>query len=310
MNVQWPELSYAEARDTYQTLHMWTQVIGKIKLSRLPWINHSWHVTLAVTPVGLTTSGMAFDDKHFQIDFDLVQHKLKVITNTRLTRMFDLQGLSVAGFYENVVRALNELNIEININLLPNEVLNPIPFNKDHIHATYHPKHATALHKALLNAQNVLTQFRSEFMGKCSAVQFFWGSFDLAVSRFSGREAPMHPGGIPNLPDRVVREAYSHEVSSCGFWPGNDTVPYAAFYSYIYPEPEGFKEAKVLPEGAFYHAELGEFILPYHVVQQSSDPTAKLLSFLRSTYDAAADLAEWDRNALESRTFSQSAENM
>lgn len=305
MNTQWPELSYADAKDTYETLHMWTQVIGKIKLSKLPWINHSWHVTLAVTPIGLTTSGLMHEDNHFQIDFDLIQHKLKVITNTRLTRMFDLQGLSVAGFYENVVRALNELNIDIDINLHPNEVLNAIPFNKDHIHATYHPKHATALHKALLNAQSVFTQFRSEFNGKCSPVHFYWGSFDLAVSRFSGREAPMHPGGIPNLPDRVAREAYSHEVSSCGFWPGNETVPFAAFYSYIYPEPEGFKDSKIMPEEAFYHRDLGEFILPYKVVQESADPSGRLLEFLRSTYDAASDLAEWDRSSLENKAFTQ-----
>ena len=303
MTREWPELSYSEAKDTYETLHMWTQIVGKIKLRKLPWINHSWHVTLGVSPTGLTTYGLTHEDKNFQIDFDLVQHKLKIITDSRLTRMFDLQGLSVAQFYENVLRALNELNIEVEINLLPNEIPNAIPFNKDKIHKTYHPKHATALHKALLNSQNVLTQFRSEFSGKCSPVHFFWGSFDLTVSRFSGREAPMHPGGIPNLPDRVVREAYSHEVSSCGFWPGNDAVPFAAFYSYIYPEPQGFKNAVVLPEGSYYHQELGEFILPYKVVQKAADPHLKLLEFLRSTYDAAANLAQWDRGSLENRTF-------
>ncbi|NEU07920.1 hypothetical protein GZH53_06310 [Flavihumibacter sp. R14] len=307
MNRQWPELAYNEAKDTYETLHMWTQIIGKIKLTKQPWINHSWHVTLAVTPTGLTTSGLMHEDKHFQIDFDLIQHKLKVTTNTRLTRMFDLQGLSVAGFYENVTRALNELNISIDINLVPNEVENAIPFDKDKIHVTYHPKHATALHKALLNAQHVFTQFRSEFSGKCSPVHFFWGGLDLAVSRFSGREAPMHPGGIPNLPDRVAREAYSHEVSSCGFWPGNESVPFAAFYSYIYPEPEGFKDFKILPEEAYYHPDLGEFILPYSVVQEAEDPSSKLLEFLRSTYEAAADLAGWDRSTLEKNMFRSSS---
>ena len=301
MNKQWPELLYSEAKDTYETLHMWTQIIGKIKLTKQPWINHSWHVTLAVTPAGLTTGGLMHEDKHFQIDFDLVQHKLKVITNTRLTRMFDLQGLSVAAFYENVVRALNELNISIDINLIPNEVEKAIPFDKDKVHATYHPKHATALHKALLNAQAVFTQFRSEFNGKCSPVHFFWGSFDLAVSRFSGREAPMHPGGIPNLPDRVAREAYSHEVSSCGFWPGNESVPFAAFYSYIYPEPDGYSDSAIGPEEAYYDSQLGEFILPYKAVQDAEDPAVKLLEFLRSTYNAAAGLAEWDRSALDVR---------
>ena len=303
MNKQWPELSYTEAKDTYETLHMWTQIVGKIKLSKQPWINHSWHVTLAVTPTGLTTSGLVYEDKHFQIDFDLVQHKLKVITNTRLTRMFDLQGLSVAAFYENVVRALNELNIRIDINVIPNEVEDAIPFDKDKRHATYHPKHATALHQALLSAQAVFTQFRSEFNGKCSPVHFFWGSFDLAVSRFSGREAPMHPGGVPNLPDRVAREAYSHEVSSCGFWPGNASVPFAAFYSYIYPEPEGYKEAAILPEEAYYNTDLGEFILPYKAVCEADDPSLKLLEFLRSTYNAAAGLADWDRASLENKAF-------
>ena len=307
MTREWPELSYSEAKDTYETLHLWTQIVGKIKLMKLPWINHSWHVPLGVSPTGLTTYGLTHEDKHFQIDFDLVQHKLKIITDSRLTRMFDLQGLSVAQFYENVMRALNELNIAVEINVLPNEIPNAIPFNKDKIHKTYHPKHATALHKALLNSEYVLTQFRSEFRGKCSPVHFFWGSFDLAVSRFSGREAPMHPGGIPNLPDRVAREAYSHEVSSCGFWPGNEAVPFAAFYSYIYPEPEGFKKAIILPEGAYYNQDLGEFILPYKVVQKASDPHLKLLEFLRSTYDAAADLAQWDRGSLENRPFLQSS---
>ena len=306
MNALWPELSYEEARETYETLHMWTQIIGKIKLSKQPWINHSWHVTLAVTPIGLTTSGLMHEDKHFQIDFDLVQHKLKIITNTRTTRMFDLQGLTVAGFYDHVLRALNELNIQVDINLIPNEIENAIPFNKDNRHFTYHPKHATALHKALLNAQHVFTQFRAEFCGKCSPVHFFWGSFDLAVSRFSGKEAPMHPGGIPNLPDRVAREAYSHEVSSCGFWPGNESVPYAAFYSYVYPEPEGFKDAAILPEEAFFHPDLGEYILPYKAVQQSADPTQKLMEFLRTTYEAAADRAGWDRSSLESNFLSPS----
>lgn len=305
MNKEWPELSYGEAKDTYETLHLWTQVIGKIKLRKLPWINHSWHVTLSVTPTGLTTSGLMHEDKHFQIDFDLVQHKLKVITDSRLTRMFDLQGLSVAQFYENVLRALNELNIIVEINVLPNEIQNAIPFNEDKIHNTYHPKHATALHKALLNSQNVFTQFRSEFRGKCSPVHFFWGGFDLAVSRFSGREAPLHPGGVPNLPDRVAREAYSHEVSSCGFWPGNETVPFAAFYSYIYPEPAEFSHAVIIPEGAYYNQDLGEFILPYKVVQQAANPGLKLLEFLRSTYDAAADLAQWDRGSLENNAFIQ-----
>jgi hypothetical protein len=299
MKTEWPALVYEDAKDTYETLHLWTQVIGKIKLSKMPWINHSWHVPLFVTPTGLTTLDLQEEGQHFQIDFDLLQHQLRIITSTGQIRTFALEGLSVADFYEKVVRTLQELDIPVNIYRIPNEIPNAIPFDEDNTHATYQPKHATALHKALLNAQDVLTQFRAGFKGKCSPVHFFWGSFDLAVTRFSGREAPPHPGGIPNLPDRVVQEAYSHEVSSCGFWPGNDAVPFAAFYSYIYPEPAGYKNAKVRPEEAYYHPELGEFILPYKVVQQASNPAATLLEFLQSTYEAAADLGRWDRKLLE-----------
>ena len=301
METEWPELSYASAKSTYETLHLWTQIIGKIKLTKLPWINHSWHVTLLVTPTGFTTSDLRHEDQHFQIDFDLINHQLNIITNTGQSRAFALAGLSVASFYEKVVSALQELNIKININLLPNEVEKAIPFNKDTAHASYQPEHVTALHKALLSAQDVLTQFRAGFNGKCSPVHFYWGSFDLAVSRFSGREAPLHPGGIPNLPDRVVQEAYSHEVCSCGFWPGNEAVPFAAFYSYIYPEPAGYKNAKVKPDAAYYDKSLGEFILPYQEVQQAANPTSTLLDFLQSTYEAAADLAHWDRKSFEKK---------
>jgi hypothetical protein len=302
MQAQWPTLSFSEARATYETVHLWTQIVGKIKLGKLPWINHSWHVTLLVSPTGLTTGDIMDSDQHFQIDFNFLEHQLHVICSSGQTRTFGLQDISVATFYKKIRSALDELKLQVKINPIPCELENIIPFDQDETHATYNPTHAVNMHKALLNAHDVFTQFRAEFNGKCSPVHFFWGSFDLAVSRFSGREAPPHPGGIPNLPDWVAREAYSHEVCSCGFWPGNEAVPFAAFYSYLYPEPEGYMNASVLPEQAYYHRNLREFVLPYEVVQQSQDPTQTLLSFLRSTYAAGADLAAWNRKALEKTT--------
>jgi hypothetical protein len=299
MNTNWPRLSYEAAKETYATLHLFTQIVGKIRLGKLPWINHSWHVTLLVTPFGLTTSDITANDQHFQIDLNFTEHQLIILTSTGQSRRFSLAGISVADFYHKIMEALGELNIDVKINLVPNEIADAVPFNQDYSHATYNPEQVKALHLALLRAQQVLLKFRAGFRGKCSPVHFFWGSFDLAVSRFSGREAPEHPGGVPNLPDWVAQEAYSHEVYSCGFWPGNEMVPYAAFYAYIYPEPKGFKEAKANPEAAFYHPDLGEFILPYETVQQAADPEKTLLEFLQSTYAAAADLAQWDRTALE-----------
>ncbi len=295
----WPELSFPEGNETYQTIHLWTQIAGKIKLRSLPWINHAWHVTLLISPSGLTTGNLPFAEKHFQINFDFIQHELQVLTSAGEQKSFSLLNLSVASFYENIMGALNELGIQIKINLIPNELEIVLPFDKDEQHRTYQPAVASNLHWALLKTNEVFTQFRAEFIGKCSPVHFFWGSFDLAVTRFSGREAPPHPGGIPNLPDWVAQEAYSHEVSSCGFWPGSEAVPFAAFYSYIYPEPPGFKTAVVQPEGAYYHPDLGEYILPYQVVQQAANPREALLDFLRSTYQAAADTAKWDRSRLE-----------
>lgn len=304
MKAAWPLLSFKEARDTYETIHLWTQVVGKIRLNKLPWINHSWHVTLYVTPTGLTTADIMDADKHFQIDFDFVLHQLQVKTSEGDSRSFDLEGLSVAGFYKKVFATLQELNIQAEINPVPNELESPIPFHEDETHATYNPKHAVALHQALLRAHDVFTQFRARFNGKCSPVHFFWGSFDLAVSRFSGRDAPKHPGGVPNLPDWVAQEAYCKEVCSCGFWPGNEAVPFAAFYSYVYPAPKDYKNASVKPEQAYYHEELREFVLPYEAVQQAENPQAMLLDFMQSTYEAAADLAQWDRKALEQENYS------
>jgi len=294
----WPELSFEEGKETYQTIHLWTQIVGKIKLAKMPWINHSWHVALMVTPVGLTTGDLPSNGKHFQIDIDFLNHQLEIITSQNEVRKFNLMSLSVGAFYRNILASLKELGIEVKINPTPNEMEDPTPLDKDERNS-YVPEIATALHDTLLRSNEVFTQFRAGFIGKCSPVHFFWGSFDLAVSRFSGRKAPPHPGGIPNFPDWVARDAYSHEVSSCGFWPGNEAVPFAAFYSYIYPEPQGFKSATIKPENAYYHKDLGEFILPYKEVQQASDPSQKLLDFLNTTYTAAADSAHWDRENLE-----------
>jgi hypothetical protein len=299
----WPELSYEKAKQTYETIHLWTQVAGKIKLTKLPWINHSWHVTLFVTPFGLTTGDIPGNGKHFQINFDFLRHRLQIITSKKEEQVFDLKSLSVASCYKHTLTTLKKFGIDCQINPIPNEIENPIPLHQDKTHATYYPEHAADLHQALLKANKVLTQFRAEFIGKCSPVHFFWGSFDLAVSRFSGRQAPLHPGGVPNLPDWVAQEAYSHEVSSCGFWPGNDAVPFAAFYSYIYPEPDNFKNSAVKPETAYYDKNLREFVLPYKEVQQSETPSETLQDFLHSTYETAANLSQWDRNSLEKKKY-------
>ena len=299
MENQWPILSYEKGKETYATLHMWTQIVGKIKLAVSPWINHSWHITLHVTPTGLSTLDMPYKNKHFQIDFDFINHKLIVNTSDGELRHFDLYGNSVADFYNKLFAVLKELNIDLSIKTMPVEIENPIPFEKDTVHATYEKTQAKALHLALLKTQNIFTQMRCDYTGKCSPVHFFWGSFDLAVSRFSGRTAPTHPGGIPYLPDWVAQEAYSHEVASLGFWPGSEALPEAVFYAYMYPEPKGYKNAEVEPDGAYYHETLREFVLPYSIVQKSSNPENLLLEFLKSTYAKGATLAEWDRNALE-----------
>jgi Family of unknown function (DUF5996) len=299
MQQQWPVLSYEKGKDTFETLHMWTQIVGKIKLATLPWINHSWHITLHIVPYGLTTQTMPYKDQNFQIDFDFIDHHLKIITSKGELRKFDLHGISVADFYDNIFMLLKELNIDLIIRPVPVELENPIPFKKDTVHKTYDEEQVVAFHKALLCIQNVFMTFRSKFKGKSSPIHFFWGSFDLALSFFSGRRAPQHPGGVPGMPDWVAEEAYCREVSSCGFWTGSEGLTEAAFYSYLYPEPEGYKDAKVLPEEAYYNTTLREFILPYSAVQQSSDPEEKLLEFLNSTYHTGADLAKWDRELLE-----------
>jgi hypothetical protein len=295
----WPELPTAAWRDTYATLHLWTQIVGKIRLTRTPWLNHSWHVTLYVTPRGLTTSPVPDGTRTFQIDFDFIDHVLRVSTSDGALRQFALAGQSVASFYAATLAALAELGITVTIDEMPNELPAPIRFSQDIVHASYDPDAVSRFQQILVNCDRVFKQFRTGFLGKASPVHFFWGSFDLAVTRFSGRRAPRHPGGVPNLPDAVAHEAYSHEVSSAGFWPGGGAIDYPAFYCYAYPEPAGFRDAKVRPDAAFFSEALGEFVLPYDAVRTAGDPDRALLDFLQSTYEAAANAAKWDRDALE-----------
>lgn len=298
----WPSLPLDEWQDTYTTLHMWTQIVGKIRLVQTPWINHSWHIPLYLTARGLTTSTIPYGSRIFQIDFDFIDHQLLIQTSEGTTQAIALRPRSVADFYQAVMGALQELDLPIKINTKPNEVPDPIPFEQDQTHAAYDAEYANRCWRVLLQSDRVFRTFRSHFCGKVSPVHFFWGSFDLAVTRFSGRSAPEHPGGVPNLPDAVAKEAYSQEVSSAGFWPGAG-LSYPAFYSYAYPEPEGFKQASVRPDAAFYNADLGEFILPYDAVREAESPDQMLLEFLQSTYEAAAGLSNWNQEALRQTMF-------
>jgi hypothetical protein len=295
----WPALPLEAWADTYATLHLWLQIVGKVRLALTPWTNHSWHVALYVSPTGLTTSPIASGERTFDIAFDFIGHRLAVRASDGRTGGFALEPQSVATFHARLMRELRNIGVDVRIHGAPNEVPAPIPFERDETHRSYDPEYANRFFRVLVQADRVLKRFRARFIGKSSPVHFFWGAPDLAVTRFSGRPAPRHPGGVPNLPDWVVREAYSHEVSSCGFWPGGGPVPYAAFYAYAYPEPPGFALAPVAPGAASYNQDLREFILPYDAVRQAADPDATLLAFLQSTYVAAAERAHWDRAALE-----------
>jgi len=295
----WPELPTAAWRDTYATLRLWTQIVGKIRLSRSPWLNHSWHVTLYVNARGLTTSPIPDGARHFEIEFDFIDHSLRILASDGPRRQFPLAGQSVASFYTLIVAALAELGIDAVIDEMPNELPDPVRFSHDNAHASYDGDAVRRFFRILSSTDRVFKQFRTAFLGKASPVHFFWGSFDLAVTRFSGRRAPRHPGGVPHLADAVASEAYSHEVSSAGFWPGSGAIDYPAFYSYAYPEPSGFRTTKVKPDAAFFHETMGEFILPYDAVRSAADPEQALLDFLQSTYEAAANAATWDRDALE-----------
>jgi Family of unknown function (DUF5996) len=297
--IPWPELPTSAWRETYETLQLWTQIVGKIRLARDPWLNHSWHVVLYVTPRGLTTSPVPDGTRSFQIEFDFLDHSLRISTSDGAQRQFSLTGHSVASFYAAIMAELAQLGIQVAINEIPNELPEPIRFSQDHQHASYDPDAVQRFLQILLNVDRVFKQFRTAFLGKASPVHFFWGSFDLALTRFSGRRAPRHPGGVPHLPDEVAAEAYSHEVSSAGFWPGSGAIDYPAFYSYAYPEPAGFRTTPVRPDAAFFSEAIGEFILPYDAVRTAAQPDQALLEFLQSTYEAAANAAKWDRQALE-----------
>jgi hypothetical protein len=300
---RWPELEYETWKPTYQTVHMWSQIVGKIRACKEPWANHSWYSTLYVTPRGLSTSAIPDGDRNFSVGLDFLKHRLHIQTSDDRSMQFSLQGEPIAIFFERVMTALKELGIETNFDLHPNEVMDNTSFTKDTRPRVYKPEQAQNCWQVLVPINNVLKEFRSRFIGKCSPVHFFWGGFDIAVTRFSGKRAPEHPGGIPHLSDRITREAYSHEVSSCGFWPGNEMYPHAAFYSYAYPEPPGFSTAKIQPAGALYHSTMREFFLPYDEVRNSQDPAGTLLNFLQSTYEAAANLGGWDRKLLEESSY-------
>jgi hypothetical protein len=295
----WPALPYAEWKNTFETLRLWLQIIGKVRLVQSPWVNHQWHVTLYVTARGLTTSPIPHGVRTFEIDFDFIDQQLAIHADDGRSRMLALEAQSVANFYRRVMAMLAELGVPVKINRQPNEVPQAILFDQDEVHRAYDADAATRFWRVLIQVDRVFKEFRSRFMGKCSPVHFFWGAGDLAVTRFSGRRAPKHPGGFPNMPDDLIREAYSHECSSVGFWPGGEQAPYPFFFAYAYPAPAGFPDARVRPAKARFDAGLGEFVLPYDALRESADPAAALLDFAQSTYEAAANLAGWDRAGLE-----------
>jgi len=293
----WPRLRVADWAETRDTLHMWMQIVGKIRLAHAPLVNHWWQVTSYVSPRGLTTSAIPYRSGAFDMEFDFVDHRLRIRDSEGGVRDVALKPKPVAQFYAEIMRALDELGIQTRIQGRPNEVDPAIPFAEDHRHASYDPVATRLFWGQLLHANRVIGEFRSEFIGKVSPVHFFWGSMDLACTRFSGREAPPHPGGAPNCGDWVMVEGYSRELSSCGFWPGG--AEEGAFYAYAYPEPAGFPDYPVRPAGAFYSAQNGQFLLPYEEVASAADPDRVLSEFLHTTYAAAAELGGWDRVALE-----------
>jgi hypothetical protein len=301
LSEAWPALPFAEWKDTAATLHMWTQIVGKIRLTLTPWINHSWHVTLYLTARGLTTSPIPHGFAVFEMRFDFIDHQLHILKTDGTRRTIELKSQSVAQFYEAVMKELRDLKLPVTINTMPNEIENPIAFSEDEEHRSYDREYANRFWRVLVQSDRVFKEFRSRFCGKCSPVHFFWGSFDLAVTRFSGRAAPPHPGGVPHLPDEITREAYSQEVSSLGFWPGNAAMPTPVFYSYAYPEPTGFSGAKIQPDEAYYEPKLREVMLPYDAVRTAEKPDQVLLDFAQSAYDAASTLGRWDREALEEK---------
>ena len=299
----WPDIPFNDWRESAETLHMWTQIIGKVRLVQTPWMNHSWHVTLYVTPRGLTTGAIPHGHLTFSIDFDFIDHQLLMRCSDGGVARLPLRSQDTADFYAAVMQSLDELGLPVTINTVPNEVEEAIPFPEDRVHKTYDPDAVNRFWRALYQIDRVFRAFRADFQGKSSPVHFFWGSFDLAVTRFSGRTAPDHPGGLPNMPLWVAQEAYSQEVSSAGFWPGSAQFPTPIFYSYAYPTPSGFADEAVAPKEATWSSDLGEFVLPYEAVRTADDPDKALTAFLNSTFDAAAKTADWDLEVYRRRHF-------
>ncbi len=295
----WPEVPYEEWKETLATLHMWLQIVGKVRVAYVPWVNHQWHVTLHVTSRGLTSRPVPWDGGTFQMDFDFIDHMLHIWRSDGQRGRLELRPRSVADFYHKLLEELRGMGIVVEIHGMPNEVSEPIPFEENERDGEYQSKYANRFFRVLSSSTRVMEEFRGGFLGKCSPVHLFWGAMDLAVTRFSGGTAPKHPGGIPHLPDWITREAYSHELSSAGFWPGGEAYPYPIFYSYAYPDPPGFSEAQVSPRSARWDEGLSEFILPYERVRAAASPEKDLMGFLESTYAAAADLGGWNRTQLE-----------
>jgi len=298
-NTTWPELPLEAWKDTCSTLQLWTQIVGKIRLAQTPWLNHSWQVPLYVTARGLTTAPIPHGERIFAMQFDFIDHVLHIDTADGGRRSIALKPRTVADFHAAVMGALHELELPVTISDYPCEIADAIAFSTDRVHAAYDADYAQRFWRVLLQADRIMKRFRTAFIGKASPVHFFWGSFDLAVTRFSGRRAPLFKGKAPGVSEAIMREAYSHEVSSAGFWPGSAGLGYPAFYSYAYPSPLAFREVKIQPAEAFYSDTLGEFLLPYEAVRKAADADAMLLAFFQSTYEAAANAGAWDRGALE-----------
>jgi len=299
MSAPWPELDWPQWRETAIGLQLRTQIIGKLRLALTPWLNHSWHVPLYLTARGLNTSAIPCGERILQVDFDLIAEEVVLATSDGSARTIPLAAGTIAGFHAAVLAALDDLGVSVSIDPKPSEMADAAPFAEDHAERPYDAEAARRFWRALIQTARIFGEFRTGFLGKASPTHFFWGSFDLASTRFSGRVAPRHPGGLPGLPDAVTCEAYSHEEASIGFWPGSDAYPQAAFYAYAYPAPAGYAEALVEPAAAAYDTVMGEYLLPYDAVRNAADPDATLLAFCRSTYDAAADLGGWDRASLE-----------
>jgi hypothetical protein len=295
----WPVLDFSKLGDTLETLHQWIQIVGKIRLKTMPWQNHSWHTTLYISPTGYTTNGIPYQGRVFQIDFNFKSHQVFIHCSNRESLSMELKPRTVADFYNEIMDKLASIGIDVKIYARPNEIEPAIPFAENTVNAAYEPDQAYTLWQAMLSANEVFNRFRSGFIGKTSPVHLFWGAFDLAVTRFSGNTAPLHPGGMPNMPLDVMQEAYSHEVSSVGFWPGSKNFPTPIFYAYAYPSASDFAKQNILPQSAFYSQDLGEFVLPYEDVRSSDNPEQSLFAFLQSTYEAAAVTSQWDREKLE-----------